>query len=127
MSRKRIDNHGTQFSDWIRTVEELHAKKGYTATDLDYVWRSYKTNQWMLIEEKRYGGQLRPFQTVTFDIIRKVAELDQKYCGFVLLQFQNTSPQDGATYWNGELITEKQLVERLASFTHGAFLAGKMN
>lgn len=123
MSRNRLDKHGTEFGGWIRTVEQLHASKGYTATDLDYVWRSFKTNEWMLIEEKRWNGELRPFQAKTFNIIRKVAELDKKYRGFVLLQFQKTNPADGEIRWNGQLITEVELVARLARFTHGEFLA----
>lgn len=122
MTRKRFDEHGTEFGSWIREVSELQSKDGFLATNLDYIWRNYKTGQWMLIEEKRYQSDMRPWQLQTFNAVRRAAETDKNYRGFVFLQFEKTSPVDGKIYWNKELITTEQLVERLAAFTHGAFL-----
>ena len=58
MTRKRYDKHSTEFGLWLREQKELDSKFGYVATNLDYMWKNYKTGLWMFLEEKRYNGQL---------------------------------------------------------------------
>lgn len=51
----------------------------------------------MFIEEKRYNADLTYSQKQTFNMLNEaVLFSDQKYCGFYILKFQNTSPDDGA-------------------------------
>jgi hypothetical protein len=45
MTRKRYDNHSTEFGLWLREQEELKSSLGFVATNLDFIWSNYKTNK----------------------------------------------------------------------------------
>mgnify|MGYP001817798818 CR=1 FL=1 len=54
MTRKRNDEHSTEFGLWLREQKELDSRKEkYTATNLDFIWSNYGTKKYMLLEEKR--------------------------------------------------------------------------
>jgi hypothetical protein len=112
-TRKRNDNHGTEFGTWIRNRERVSSKLGYIATDLDYVWENYKTKQIMLIEEKRYMSKLTFAQTQTFRKLDDIMKLSPHYCGFHLLQFEHKDPTDGRIFWNGDCINSDDLLDKL--------------
>lgn len=112
MTTKRRDNHSTEFGLWLREQNEIDSKYGYLATNIDYMWKNYKTLQWMLIEEKRYYAKVRPWQQNMFYTISK-SIVDSNYYGFHILQFEKTSPEDGRIYLNYQEITKIQLVEFL--------------
>lgn len=112
-TRKRKDNHGTEFGTWIREQEQVSSRLGYIATDLDYVWENYKTKQIMLIEEKRYMGRLTFAQTQTFRRLDNIMKSSPYYCGFHLLQFEHKDPTDGLIFWNGCEISSDDLIEKL--------------
>ena len=95
MTRQRNDKHGTPFGNWLRMQESIDSRKGWVASNLDYIWSNYNTGDWMLIEEKRYGARLTFCQTRLFDLIDKCARQDAKYHGFHTVRFQNTTPDDG--------------------------------
>lgn len=116
MTRPRYDNHSTEFGLWLRTVPELDSGSGFIATNLDYVWTNYNTGHWMLIEEKRFMGAMKLWQKSVFKALHQAAKSDPKYCGFAFIQFENTSPDDGKTYWNGREISSQELVSRLSNF-----------
>lgn len=113
MTKKRYDKHSTEFGLWIREVEELSSKKGYIATNIDYVWKNYKTGKWIYLEEKRYMAKVKKWQRDIFARLDHFAKNDENYKGFVLLQFEKTSPDDGKIFWNKEEITKTELIERL--------------
>lgn len=113
MTAQRRDSHSTEFGLWIRNQSEIDSKKGFTATNIDYVWRNYKTGDWMMIEEKRYGHQPQFPQTELFKLVDRCAKIDANYHGFHFLVFENTSPDDGLIYLDGKEITTQELLKFL--------------
>lgn len=118
MTSQRRDHHSTEFGLYLRTIRKLDSKMGYQATNLDYIWRNYRTGQWMLIEEKRYKAEMKQWQRETFQVLDAAirASGDFNYRGFVFLQFERTCPSDGRIWWNGKEVTENELQWRLAEF-----------
>ena len=45
MTQKRRDDHSTEFGLWLREQDDLDSKKGYIATNIDYVWINYKSKK----------------------------------------------------------------------------------
>jgi hypothetical protein len=120
MTRLRDDEHSTEFGLWLRGQEpypprpELDSRiKHFITTNIDYLWKNYKTNKWMLIEEKRYMAKVEFPQSTLFKYIDSVCKKDNNYCGFHVIQFENTNPEDGKIYLDGSLITKDQLIEFL--------------
>lgn len=113
MTRKRIDNHSTEFGLWLRDQPSLQQRLGYLATNLDFIWGNYNKQKWMLIEEKRYGSGLRQAQLDLIEMVDKCCKADPRYQGFHLLQFENTSPLDGGIFWDGKKVTIGQLIKIL--------------
>jgi hypothetical protein len=113
MTQKRRDNHSTEFGLWLRNQPEIDSKLGYVATNIDYVWKNYKTDQWMIIEEKRYGHQPRFYQQKIFDVLNWCCKHHPKFYGVHVLVFENTRPDDGNIFWDGEAITKDDLLKIL--------------
>lgn len=124
MTRKRYDEHGTEFSNWLREQTDLDSSLGYVATNLDYIWYNYKTDAWMLLEEKRYGGLLKLYQKQLFNRLDKLCRQDKAYRGFHIIVFQNTNPDDGETWIDGENATKEDLLDFLR-FRRGQKICGK--
>ena len=113
MTQKRRDKHSTEFGLWLREQKELDSKNGYVATNIDYIWRNYKTEQWMIIEEKRYNQKPKFYQQKIFEILNWCSKHHKSYEGFHVIVFENTSPDDGKIYLDGELIDKQNLIEFL--------------
>ena len=113
MTRQRYDEHSTEFGLWLREQEQIESGRGYVTTNLDYVWYNYKTGQWMLLEEKRYGAGLTFPQRKMFGLLDDVASSDVMYLGFYLIVFERTSPNDGGVDLNGSRISACDLLEFL--------------
>ncbi len=119
MTRQRNDSHSTEFGLWLRQQPEIDSKRcGYIATNIDYVWNNYKTGKWMLIEEKRYGRCVGFPQSDIFELVHNACVGDKNYCGFHILIFENTSPDDGWISLDGERVTKDELMSFL-QFRHG--------
>ena len=114
MTRKRFDNHSTEFGLWLREQKELDASLGYVTTNLDYIWENYKTGEWMLIEEKRYMGECSFSQKQQFNKLYKRLNKDNKFRGFHLLQFENTNPDDGKIFLGKKEINKQELIDFLS-------------
>ncbi len=67
----------------------------------------------LTIEEKRFNGKLRWSQEQQFKRLHNAVQYDPLYCGFFVIVFENTSPDDGCTYLNGKIITKEILIEFL--------------
>ena len=106
MTRQRNDSHSTEFGLWLRLQSEIDSQLGYVTTNIDYLWRNYKTGDWMLIEEKRHGGQMSYSQSQMFAVIDRACSDEPHYHGFHLLVFENTSPEDGKM-WLDKLEIDK--------------------
>lgn len=115
MTRQRNDSHSTEFGIWLRKQRQIDQKLGYLTTNLDYIWGNYNKQKWMLIEEKRYGNPLRQAQKDMFELVDECCKTDSRYKGFHVLQFENTSPEDGRIIWDGNEISKQQLL-RLLTF-----------
>lgn len=113
MTLQRRNNEGTQFSEWLRNQPNLDSTLGFIATDIDYVWENYKTGKWYFIEEKRHQKDVTQTQRNTFNRLNKLAKNDKNYCGYYLIQFENTSPDDGKIWLNRKLITKEDLIQFL--------------
>lgn len=116
MTQKRRDEHSTEFGNWIREQPEIDSGLGYVATNIDYVWRNYKTGEWMFLEEKRHGSQPRRYQRDIYVLLHQLARADPKYRGFHLLVFQQTCPDDGEMTLDGWPISHDELIEFLRDF-----------
>ena len=113
MTRERQDTHSTEFGLWLRRQQEIDSSFGFVATNLDYIWANYRTGEWMLIEEKRHGGVVHFYQQQLFERLNKLCQQDKLYRGFHVLVFQNTNPDDGLIWLDGQAITKKQILEFL--------------
>lgn len=113
MTKKRYDNHSTEFALWIREQNEIDSNKGYIATDIDFMWKNYHTKQWMLIEEKRHLAEPARWQRQMFALLNKCASFSNYFYGFHLLQFENTNPDDGLIILDRKEITRDDLIEFL--------------
>jgi hypothetical protein len=113
MTSQRRDEHSTEFGLWLREQPTLDSGLGYVATNIDYVWRNYKTGQWMLIEEKRHGAISPKYQRDIFRLL-DFALIDQPdYRGFHIIVFENTSPDDGKTWIDGCEVSTQDLLRFL--------------
>jgi len=105
--------HSTEFGLWLRDQTELDSRLGYVASNLDYIWRNYNTEDFMLIEEKRYNGKISYSQKQIFDLIHSICKKDFRYKGFHILKFEKTNPEDGKIFLNDLEISKKELIEFL--------------
>lgn len=85
----------TEFSDWTREQQEIDSGLGFVPTNIDFMWRNYKTGKWMLVEEKRKNASVKRWQKQMFEIIHKSSKSDPNYAGFYIIKFSNTSPENG--------------------------------
>jgi len=110
MTRQRNDAHSTEFGLWLRQQKSIDSLYGFVATNIDYVWENYKTGDWMLIEEKRYGRDISYPQRIAFNRIHGLCKGDTKYHGMHLLVFECTSPDDGKIWLDRREIDSHELI-----------------
>jgi hypothetical protein len=113
MTRKRYDNHSTEFGLWLREQEELKSSLGFVTTNLDFIWSNYKTNKWMLIEEKRYGSVMTQSQLDLYMLLDKKCKDDPNYYGFHCVIFEKTNPDDGRIKLDGKYVDKEQFIKFL--------------
>jgi hypothetical protein len=130
LTRQRNDNHSTEFALWLRgqlfnqNIDEIKcidSAQGFINTNIDYLWENYNTGDWMLIEEKRFMSQCRFSQAEQFknfsqklrNAVKKDYDGFSKYHGFHLIQFENTSPDDGKIYLDHKEISKLELIDFL--------------
>lgn len=113
MTKQRFDQKSTEFGLWLRKEPAIDSSLGYIASNVDYVWRNYKTGDWMLIEEKRFMATLKRWQKEIFNTLDQCCHHDPHYRGFHLIQFEHTSPDDGKIFLDGSEISLTDLIEFL--------------
>ena len=114
MTKQRNDEHSTEFGIWLRKQKDIDSSLGFVTTNIDYFWKNYKTNQYMLIEEKRYMARVARFQHYILQQLHDAFKSDKNYHGMHLLQFEHTDPEDGRIYLDQKEITKKQLMDFLS-------------
>jgi hypothetical protein len=110
MTQKRRDDHSTEFGLWLREQPEIDSGLGFVAINIDYVWQNYRTGDWMIIEEKRYGRQPKFYQERILDMLNKCGGHDPRFHGTHILVFENTNPEDGNIFLDGKQITKTELL-----------------
>lgn len=114
MTTQRKDEHSTEFGLWLRKQPELDSgKEKFIATNIDYLWRNYKTGEWMLIEEKRHNSRVKNWQDELFYLLNWCAKRHPKYRGFHVIRFSCTSPDDGEIELDGKKIGRDGLIKFL--------------
>jgi len=107
MTLQRKYSGASNFSNWLRSQSGIDSSLGFVATDIDYIWSNYKTAYWMLLEEKCKLAEPSFCQNKLFQIIDKVARADINYRGLHLIQFENTSPDDGKIFIDGRHVLKE--------------------
>lgn len=110
MTQQRRDSHSTEFGQWLRDQKDIDSCFGYVATNIDFVWSNHKTEDYLLLEEKRYMQPIKFYQERIFKRINSNNSIDPKYHGFYLLQFERTSPLDGKVFLNHNEISTSDLI-----------------
>ncbi|MBT6321857.1 MAG: hypothetical protein HOJ31_06695 [Anaerolineae bacterium] len=113
MTRKRNDKHSTEFGLWLREQKVIESKKGYLASNLDFIWANWKNKKWLLIEEKRYMSDMKRWQREMFKTLHNAAKNEPNYKGFYFIQFEKTNPEDGRIYINYKEKTKQDLFNLL--------------
>jgi len=113
------------FSTWIRA--NLAGKENkFTVFDIDFVFRDYGRKKMQFVEVKIYQNEscsgLSLGQSIYLKEISNICgtgiacgapALGWEWCGFHELQLENTSPSEGRIWWDGELVSEIDLIQLL--------------
>jgi len=117
MTRQKDDpNSGTQFGQWLRDNEDLRSgtlHKGFAITNIDYLVLDCETGKWMLVEEKRGMSEVRWTQIDQFKRLH-LSISSPLYHGFHILQFENSTPDDGRTWLDSKKVGVDMLTMFLA-------------
>jgi len=115
MTKPVLYSSKSKFSEWLRNQPKIDSSLGFIASDIDYVWKNYKTGLWVYIEEKCHMENIGFPQSEILDFTHELAEKsrDKKYRGFHFIQFEYTNPDDGKIYLDHKEITKKDLIEFL--------------
>lgn len=109
--RKLKDGKDTDFSAWLRIQPEIDSRKeGFITTDIDYLWRNYKTGEWMILEEKTHGATVPRWQGEFLQILDKLGSFDKLYKGVYLVRFENTDPDNGRVMVNKKLLSRSEFI-----------------
>lgn len=108
MTRKREDgNPPSEFSDWLRgalpgmdtkAVDSIDSWRGYRNYNLDYLWTKDGIDNFLLIEEKRFMGELKEGQIRAFMKLTRILYTSHNFLGLFIVRFENTNPGDGKIY-----------------------------
>jgi hypothetical protein len=113
MTQKRRDDKSTPYGLWLREQKDIDSGLGYIATNIDYIWQNYKTGQWMIKEEKCRNSEPAFYQKRIFKMLDNLCRRDPNYFGAHLIQFENTTPEDGEIRINGVRVSKEFLLEFL--------------
>ena len=112
--RKVKDGKDSDFSAWLRLQPEIDSKtEGFITTDIDYLWKNYKTGDWMILEEKTHGATVPRWQGDFLQLIDKLGAFDKNYKGLYLVRFENTSPTNGRIMVNKRLLSRTDFIKFL--------------
>ena len=128
-------DNGTPFGLWLRQQAELDSRRYHLSIqNIDYVHHGFKlmrnsqrVQAVMLLEEKRYLAKPDFAQIDTLKLIHQALQyadgqqvvnvegesLPLHYFGYHIIQFENTTPDDGYVLWNGECIERDILCQVL--------------
>lgn len=107
------------FSKWLR--ESNPGANCFTANDLDFVLRNYKTKQIMIIETKCRRANVTDGQRFFYQDLNSIlkagcAATGWEYMGVHLVQFEKLGPNDGKVFFDGKEVSEDRLKEIIYKF-----------
>ena len=109
----------TYLSQWYK--ENLPpSSTGLLITDIDWLLYNHITKRFMLIEEKTNGANVEFPQSKIFTFLHNVIKegiknnADYQYMGFHTIVFENYTFDDGKCFWDGEEITQDELIAKLS-------------
>lgn len=120
-----VNKNSTYMKTW--TMKNL-PNLNYWVTDIDLFIRSI-TGCCMFIEIKSRNAKLPTHQKISYEFLDHMAtcanngyfysatlnrDIQITYFGKHVLTFENTSFANGKAYWNGEEITEQELIDILS-------------
>lgn len=112
--RKLNDGKDTDFSAWLRVQPEIDSKtEGFITTDIDYLWKNYKSGKWMILEEKTHGATVPRWQGEFLQLIDSLGVHDKLYKGVYLVRFENTDPDNGRVMVNKRLLSRSEFIRFL--------------
>lgn len=111
--RKIKDGKDSDFSAWLRVQPEIDSAKGYVTSDIDFIWRNYKTYEWMILEEKTHGAIVPRWQGELLQMIDALGRYDRNYKGAYLVRFENTDPDNGRVMVNKRLLSREDFIKFL--------------
>lgn len=115
MTKQRIFQDGkySDFSEWLRKQPEISSEIGFITTDIDFLWRNYKTGKWMILEKKTHGGIVERWQGEFLQLLDCLGVHDPLYKGVYLVRFENTTPDNGRVMVNKRLLTRQEFLKFL--------------
>jgi len=94
------------------------SKTGFWVNDIDYIIYDQKFKKLMILEIKTRNYQPANWQKQMLNNLHKWLtkgmDIDWKYLGIHLIVFENTNFSDGAVYFDNQLITEQDLINKLS-------------
>ena len=105
------------FSDYVR--ENLPPSvMGFKVTDIDFILCNEKTRKIMMVETKTRNKEMPSWQKDIFrnldKWLRKGIDPSWTYLGFHVVTFQNSTFENGNVYFDGEQVTEHELIYHLS-------------
>jgi hypothetical protein len=116
-NNERLGTRNLDFSGWVRSACKP-SSEGFTASDIDWVFRDTRENKIQIVEAKCKRAKLSLMQEIMYKELRKIFAAgiaatygnSMTWYGVHVLQFENTSPANGRIWWDGVEITQEQLV-----------------
>lgn len=128
MTRPVVIYSKSAFSEWIRKYgpSSKETEDAIDIEDVDFVIFNYLTGDLRTIEAKERSGKVRMPQEDTHNVLRQLLMLSSgatvntkrglraiKYHGHHLIQFQNSTPDDGWIKLDGKYVSKEELVRFL--------------
>ena len=118
--QEQTGRRNLDFSGWVRRT--LTSAKGFTVFDLDFIFRDYERKLLQIVEVKTHGGEISTLQRIALGELAQIMEAGiaagkpnsgWRWCGMHVLRLEGTAPDCGRALWDGQLVTEKQLIDLL--------------
>jgi hypothetical protein len=119
IQQPELDFEGTShFSGWIRN-NLPDSNTGFYVSDIDYYLFNVKLKKGLILEEKTHMGSVKLWQRDMYKRIQRWIRLGSvkdgwEWLGCHLIQFENTSPDDGAVYVDHKQVMREELIKFLS-------------
>lgn len=116
MTTKARFESKTPHSLWLREQPDIDSKFGYNTCDIDYVWSNGLF--YLVMEEKRFMAKMSKKQNDLYKIIHNDSKNNIMYKGCHIIQFENTTPDDGKVFIDGNEVSRNTYIKWLRFEAH---------